>query len=126
MIDRNQIWIKATELGSLIAQCDEVAAFRDMEQEMLAHPQAFELMNRLRDLQNRLETADAAGDGAVCQAIDDEMAGVLDAVEEIPVVARFEEAQQLMNALLGTVSQIIAQSVTRHAGLAETGVPTQI
>jgi cell fate (sporulation/competence/biofilm development) regulator YlbF (YheA/YmcA/DUF963 family) len=126
LIDRNQIWIKATELGSLVAQCDEVTAFREVEREMLAHPQASELMNRLRNLQQKLEAAEADGDEAVCQAIDKEMGSVLDAAEAIPVVARFEEAQQSMNALLGTVSQIIAQSVTRHAGLTESDPPGRI
>ena len=116
-MDRNQIWLKATELGALVAECDEVAQFRAAEQALFANAEAAAIVRSLHDAQEELIRAQDAGDAAAGEKPGREIERLLDWAETHAEVIRFQEAQQAMQALMGTVSQIIAESVTRHADL---------
>lgn len=108
MLDRNVIYRQATDLGALLAQTDEVAAYREAEEALLQHKTATGILQRLRELQ---QTAEETDDEASVAPMYEEIDQLLGELETIPEAVSFEQAQEVVNALLQTVSQIIADGV---------------
>lgn len=109
-LDRNQILLHANALGDLLAQTEEVQNFKEAEDNLLKNEQAFALLQRLHKAQ----------EGATPDEVDPtdpEIAKVLDDLDNIPEVMTFQDAQSVVDALLATVSEMIADSMTSHAGL---------
>ncbi|MCY0902488.1 MAG: YlbF family regulator [Firmicutes bacterium] len=105
-MDRNQIYRKATELGALLAETEEVASYRLAEEALLNHPSARQKLARLRELQEATQSGEIEDPDSY-----DEIDQLLSDLEDIPEAVAFEEAQDVVNALLQTVSQIIADGV---------------
>ncbi len=92
---QNDILLRATELGKLLAQTEEVAEYKEAEKKLLQHPVAKEKMDQLK----------AVGENE--QALNK----ALSELESIEEVQNFQKAQEHVQALLQTVSQIVADSV---------------
>ncbi len=107
MVDRNQVQREATELGAMLAKYEEVIAYREAEAVLWKHPRAAELMNTLR----------AIGESDDRDLVDEALDQVMQEWRAIPEAEAFLTAQEKVQALLETVSQIIAQSMMEHAGL---------
>jgi len=112
LIDRNEIYRLATELGALLAQTEEVAAYHKAEEILLSREGANDLLKRLRDLQQSVDQSDGQLDTSEAE-IDD----LLVKWEAIPETAAFEQAQEQVNALLQTVSQMIANRVNQPSDI---------
>lgn len=92
---QNEIFLRATELGKLLAKTEEVASFRAAEQAMLQHPVAKAKMDQLKAVEGDQQGLDKA----------------LAELESIQEVTDFQGAQEQVQNLLRTVSQIVADSV---------------
>ncbi len=109
-LDRNQILMHANALGDLLAQTEEVQNFKQTEENLLKNEQAYALLQRLHKAQEGASPDDI-------DPTDPEIAKVLDDLDSIPEVMAFQDAQAVVDALLSTVSEMIADSMTSHAGL---------
>ncbi len=92
---RNDILKRATELGALLAQTEEVVDFKTAEQSLLQHPVAKEKLDQLKAMNGDQEAVDKT----------------LQELDTIPEVQNFQKSQEQVQALLQTVSQIVANSV---------------
>lgn len=109
-LDRNQILMHANALGELLAQTEEVQQFKAAEENLLKNEQAYVLLRKLHSAQEGTNPEDI-------DPTDPEIAKVLDELDSIPEVIAFQDAQSIVDALLSTVSEMIADSMTTHAGL---------
>lgn len=92
---RNDILKRATELGALLAQTEEVVDFKTAEQSLLQHPVAKEKLDQLKAMNGNQEAVE----------------NTLQELDTIPEVQNFQKSQEQVQALLQTVSQIVANSV---------------
>nr|NNM91092.1 YlbF family regulator [Bacilli bacterium] len=109
-LDRNQILFHANELGKLLANTEEVQHFKAAEDLLLAHEKASTLLQQLNQ-------AEVDAQNEEIDPTDPEIATILDALDDIPEVVAFHDAQANVDHLLSTVSSMIADSMTSHAGL---------
>lgn len=92
---RNEILQRATELGRLLAKTEEVGDFKEAENILLQHPVAKEKLDQLKASEGNQESLNQ----------------ILTEMQSIPEVQDFQKAQEQVQALLQTVSQIVADSV---------------
>ncbi len=92
---QNDILMRATELGKLLAQTEEVAEFKEAEKKLMQHPTAKEKLDLLKTMGENQDALNTA----------------LSELETIQEVKDFQKAQEHVQALLQTVSQIVADSV---------------
>lgn len=97
---RNEILLRATELGKLLAQTEEVIDFKAAERAMWEHPQAKSRLDQIKQLEGSGDTNDQA-----------ELEALFNELEYIPEVNNFQKAQEQVQALLQTISEIVADSV---------------
>jgi cell fate (sporulation/competence/biofilm development) regulator YlbF (YheA/YmcA/DUF963 family) len=114
VLDRNQLNLRATELGELLAESEEIAVYRDAEAALLAHPRAAALIHEIRESQ-QAENASKYVIGGT--ELDSHLEALLEELESIPEAVAFMKSQATVQALMHTVSQIISQGITNRAGL---------
>lgn len=92
---RNEILMRATELGKLLAKTEEVTEYKAAEQLLLKNPTTKERLESLKAMNGNQEALDKA----------------FEELESVQEVKDFQKAQGQVQNLLQTVSQIVADSV---------------
>jgi cell fate (sporulation/competence/biofilm development) regulator YlbF (YheA/YmcA/DUF963 family) len=114
MVDRNKIWEYANELGQLLAESPEVEQYKQAELAMNQHPQAQSLIRQFRELQEELTALEERGtEPKYTKPLRDRIRELVDQMDQIPEVQQFKEAQSKVNDLLGSVSQLLADSILK-------------
>jgi cell fate (sporulation/competence/biofilm development) regulator YlbF (YheA/YmcA/DUF963 family) len=115
MVDRNKIWEYANELGQLLAESPEVEQYKQAELAINQHPQAQSLIRQFRELQEELTALEERGtEPKYTKPLRDRIRELVEQMDQIPEVQQFKEAQSKVNDLLGSVSQLLADSILKR------------
>lgn len=112
MVDRNELWSQAFELGQMIADSPEVARYKVAQQVMESSANAKPLLNKLRDVQEQYDKLAEHGTGAHLRPLEDDINGLLDKLDQFDEVREFKEASKEVDQLLRSVTQLLAATVT--------------
>ncbi|MDI3256111.1 MAG: YlbF family regulator [Kyrpidia sp.] len=115
-LDPNELWAQAYELGLLIADSPEVEAYRQAEQALNENAEAQVLLRRLREQQEQLDSLRRHGSGDYVRPLEESVDEILKALEAIPEVAAFQQAQQRVNDLLQEVTRTIMSAMEDPPG----------
>ncbi|UOF89122.1 YlbF family regulator [Fodinisporobacter ferrooxydans] len=114
MADRNKIWEYANELGVLLSQSPEVAIYKQAEQVLNENMQAQSLIRQFRELQEQLAQLEERGaERKYTKPLRDQTMKILKEIDSIPEVRAFKEAQEQVNELLSSVSNLLASVITQ-------------
>jgi len=122
MLDRNELWAEAFELGEMIAQSEEVTSYQEAEKAMRDNIEAQVLLRKLRDQQEQLTALERFATRDHLKGLESDIQALLDLLDGIPEVQKFRECQSAVNELLQSVSSILAKVVTEsieNCGTAE-------
>lgn len=111
-MDVNELWGKAYELGSLIAESPEVEEYKKTKEAMESRPEIVPLLNKLRDTQSEYEKLQSAGQGPHLKGLEDSISDTLAKLDEFPEVAAFKQSCAKVDELLQSVSTYLANCIT--------------
>jgi cell fate (sporulation/competence/biofilm development) regulator YmcA (YheA/YmcA/DUF963 family) len=120
MIDHNELWAQTEELADLIIQAPEITAFQEAEKNMQAHPEAKQMMNKLKALQEEVgefQARQVPPKHYIHLLKDSE--SLLEELEKIPEVAEFQTAQTQLNDLLQAITNRLAKAVLTRVNESE-------
>ncbi|CAB3391700.1 RicAFT regulatory complex protein RicA family protein [Kyrpidia spormannii] len=110
-LDVNELWAQAYELGLLIADSSEIEAYRLAEKALGENAEAQALMRELREQQEQLDRLRAYGSGQHLRPLEESIEEILKALDAIPEVVAFKNAQQQVNDLLKEVTRTILSAM---------------
>jgi cell fate (sporulation/competence/biofilm development) regulator YlbF (YheA/YmcA/DUF963 family) len=114
MVDRNRIWEYANELGQLLAEAPEVEQYKRTEQALQQNIEAQSLIRQFRELQEELSSLEERGtDRKYTKPLRDRIYQLIIQMDQIPEIQQFKEAQNKINELLGSVSQLLADTIMK-------------
>ncbi|MDQ0191227.1 YlbF family regulator [Alicyclobacillus cycloheptanicus] len=112
MVDRNELWAEAEELADLIIQSPEIIQFKECELALKEVPEAQVMMAQLRELQEQIAEFQARRvPFEHYKHMMHDMESLLEKLENIPEVRKFQAAQSAVNDLLQAVTNQLAKAV---------------
>jgi cell fate (sporulation/competence/biofilm development) regulator YmcA (YheA/YmcA/DUF963 family) len=112
MVDRNELWAEAEELADLIIQSPEIIQFKESELALKEVPEAQVMMAQLRELQEQIAEFQARRvPFEHYKHMMHDMESLLEKLENIPEVRKFQAAQSAVNDLLQAVTNQLAKAV---------------
>jgi cell fate (sporulation/competence/biofilm development) regulator YlbF (YheA/YmcA/DUF963 family) len=112
LLDRNEVWSQAHELGLLIASSPEVRRYQEAEAKMKSNPEATRLIAELRELQERIASLYHFGQRDLAKPLEETAETLFQKLDAIPEVVAFKKAQQDVDELLQEVTRRIAAVVS--------------
>lgn len=122
MVDRNELWAQTEDLADLIIRSPEIQRYQDAEAQLQAHSEVQRLMLRLRDLQDEIgDFITRKVPEQYYQHSTQEVESLLERLERIPEVQRFQSAQAAINELLQTISNHLQSAVLEQVAPEQSG-----
>lgn len=112
MLDRNELWAQAAELGQLLANSPQVIAFKTAEATLKEKPVIQNLMNRLRDIQEQYATLSQYGSGPNLQGLEDSIQDLLKQLDQYPEVHAYKNAMHEVDLLLKEVTELLQTTLS--------------
>ncbi|BCJ86183.1 YlbF family regulator [Effusibacillus dendaii] len=119
MVDPNEIWGRAFELGSLIAESPEVSSYKEKKEQMESNPEIKSLLNKLRSMQEELEKLSSYGEGPHLKQLEQSVQDVMDELDQYPEVVAFKESCVSVDELLQSVTTLLSNCISSRVN----GVP---
>ncbi|WP_018131155.1 YlbF family regulator [Effusibacillus pohliae] len=112
MVDHNELWGQAYELGCLIADSPEVEVYKQAKEKMEAHPQIKPLLRKLRDMQAEHEKLQGYSQGPHLQELEHSINALIEQLDQFPEVTAFKQACSKVDELLQSVTTLLANCIT--------------
>jgi cell fate (sporulation/competence/biofilm development) regulator YmcA (YheA/YmcA/DUF963 family) len=117
MLDRNEIWAQAAELGQLISESPVVLAYKEAKETMESHPEIKHLLSKLRDMQEQYERLSAYSTGPHLKSLEESMKETIAILDEYPEVQNFRKKTHEVDQLLKAVTDVLSTSVIERVNL---------
>ena len=111
-IIREDIMAKAGELASLISSSEEVRHFQRAEEKIRDHKRVQDLISQMKKKQKEIVAFESFGNKSMIERIELEIAELQEQIDNIPLVAEFQQSQSDINYLLQLVMSVIHDTVS--------------
>jgi len=111
VLDRNEIWAQAFELGQMILETPEVVHFKACEAAMEANAELSRKVQEFRDLQAQYEKLAEHGTGSHLDGLRADIRKRQDELDQYPEVQAYKQAMQAVDDLLKAVTDTIAETI---------------
>ncbi|MDB5084511.1 MAG: hypothetical protein JWN30_1397 [Bacilli bacterium] len=115
MLDRNELWAQASELGQLLTESPQVVAFKAAQAALENKPAIKNLMNRLQEMQEQYQSLSQYGSGPHLKGLEESIQAVLKELDQYPEVQTYKEAMHDVDVLLKEVTQLLASTLSENA-----------
>jgi cell fate (sporulation/competence/biofilm development) regulator YlbF (YheA/YmcA/DUF963 family) len=112
ILDRNEIWAQAFELGQLILESPEVAAYKAAEKAMNDHPEISAKVRRFREMQEQYERLSEHSTGSHLNGLRTDIERLSAELDTYPEVRAYKEAMAKVDELLDAVTKLIASAIS--------------
>jgi cell fate (sporulation/competence/biofilm development) regulator YmcA (YheA/YmcA/DUF963 family) len=109
---RKQVIDEAKKLASMLANIEEIDRFKQIEAKLNANEKVQSLISRIKALQKNAVNFQHYGKAEALKKVEAEMDRLQEELDSIPVVAEFKDTQMLVNDILQSVTNTIANEVT--------------
>jgi len=114
---REEILQKALELANLFASSSEVDFFRRAEQQIDGNTHVQQLIKAIKKKQKEIVGFEAFGNKDMTAAIEAEIAGLQEEMDNIPIVQEYQQSQSEINYLLQEVIGAVRDTVSAKIDL---------
>ena len=112
ILDRNEIWAQAFELGQLILDSPEVIRYKEAETAMNDHPEIGSKVRQFRDLQEQYERLSEHGSGSHLDGLRADIKRLSADLDSYPEVQAYKAAMTAVDELLDSVTKLIAGAIS--------------
>jgi len=112
ILDRNEIWAQAFELGQLILDSPEVTEYKAAEQAMNDHPVISSKVRQFRDLQEQYERLSEHGTGSHLDGLRADIKKLSAELDTYPEVQAYKTAMGKVDELLESITKLIAGTIS--------------
>jgi len=116
VLDRNEIWAQAFELGQLILESPEVAHYKQCEQALEADAALSAKVAKFRELQEQFERLAEHGSGPHLDGLRGDIKTLSDELNARPEIQAYKAAMKQVDELLKSVTDTIAQTIAENNG----------
>jgi cell fate (sporulation/competence/biofilm development) regulator YlbF (YheA/YmcA/DUF963 family) len=115
ILDRNEIWAQAHELGQLILESPEVIRFKEAEQTMEHHPVLSSKIRKFRDLQDEYDKLSEYSTGSHLDGLRNDIRTLSQELDTYPEVQAYKAAMSEVDDLLQAVTQLVASAISEKS-----------
>ena len=112
MIVREDILAKAKELAELLTTSNEVQFYQKAEQQIAANDRIQQLIAAIKKKQKEIVAFEKFQNAKMVEKIEQEIEGLQDELDSIPIVEEFKQTQEDINYLLQLVMGIIRDTIS--------------
>ncbi|WP_106765992.1 RicAFT regulatory complex protein RicA family protein [Paenibacillus faecalis] len=120
LVIQKDIMSKAEELAELISSSEEVKMFQQAEEKIRHHKHVQELIKTMKKKQKEIVAFESFQNKEMVEKIEREIEDLQDELDQIPLVAEFQQSQSDINYLLQLVVSVIHDTVSQKINV-ETG-----
>lgn len=117
VVSREEILHKAAELADLFATSSEVDFFRRAERQIDGNTHVQRLISAIKKKQKEIVGFEAFGNKDMTAAIEAEIAGLQEELDNIPIVQEYQQSQSEINYLLQEVIGAVRDTVSAKIDL---------
>lgn len=114
MYSRTEVLDHAKELAAMLSKTEEIERFKELEAKVNENEKIQRLVTKIKTLQKQAVNLQAYEKKKALDIVEAEIDKAQEELDNIPVVAEFQEIQTVVNDVLQLVSGTIAREVTNH------------
>lgn len=114
MYSRTEVLDHAKELAAMLSKTEEIERFKELEARVNENEKIQRLVTKIKTLQKQAVNLQAYEKKKALEIVEAEIDKAQEELDNIPVVAEFQEIQTVVNDVLQLVSGTIAREVTNH------------
>jgi cell fate (sporulation/competence/biofilm development) regulator YlbF (YheA/YmcA/DUF963 family) len=111
VLDRNEIWAQAAELGQMIAESPIVLAYKEAKETMENHPEIKPLLVKLREMQEQYERLSTYSSGPHLKPLEESIRDTIAKLDAYPEVQEYRKKTHDVDQLLKAVTDVLSSSV---------------
>jgi cell fate (sporulation/competence/biofilm development) regulator YmcA (YheA/YmcA/DUF963 family) len=123
LVIRADIMAKAKELAEMIYTSDEVRHYRKAEAQIKSNEKVQSLIAQIKKKQKEIVAFERFQNPAMVQKIEGEIEALQDELDQMPIVADFQQSQSDINYLLQLVVSVIRDTVAERLDVEGAAAP---
>ncbi|WP_157729563.1 YlbF family regulator [Tumebacillus algifaecis] len=116
ILDRNEIWAQAFELGEMILRTPEVDHYKKCEQQMNDNKELASMVAKFKEMQENYDRLAEYSQGAHLDSLRQDMRKMQTELDAYPEVQAYKAAMGKVDELLQAVTGKIAATISEKSG----------